>query len=125
MFLYTSDNVSSPSVSPLFPFSSSLSLVTMGIWLSVMRPLLALSAIHVVAVSAAPNWSLPELLEGEVTGTTKGGEGRCIETIVDITASAMNTMLKFDLPANQSVVTETIVEFLGKSSDIQEGMNNH
>jgi hypothetical protein len=30
----------------------------------------------------------------------------------------MNTMLKFDLPANQSQVTETIVEFLRKSSDL-------
>jgi hypothetical protein len=87
----------------------------MGIWLSVMRPLLALSATQLVTVSAAPNWSLPELLESEVTGTTKGGEGRRIEKIVDITTSAMKTMLKFDLPASQSVVTETIVEFLRKS----------
>lgn len=90
-----------------------------------MRPLLALSAIHLVAVSAAPTLSLPERLEDLITGTTKGGEGKCIEKTIDVYASAMNTMLKFDLPANQSVVTETIVEFLRRSCEFQGGMNNH
>jgi glucan phosphoethanolaminetransferase (alkaline phosphatase superfamily) len=70
----------------------------MGIWLSVMHPLLALSAIQLVTVSAAPNFSFPEKLEDLVTGITNGGDGKCIEKIVDITASAMNMMLKLIFP---------------------------
>jgi hypothetical protein len=94
-------------------------------WLSVMHPVLALGAIHLVA--AAPG--LPVRLDGRNTNTTTtnttnintttthGGAGKCIEKVVEIQASAMNTMLKYDLPSNQSTVTETIVEFLRKSAE--------
>ncbi len=36
---------------------------------------------------------------------------------MEIQVSAMNTILKYDLPSNQSAVTETIVEFLRKSPE--------
>lgn len=89
-----------------------------------MRPevLFALSAIHLGTTNAAPSVRPEERsaswFTSQVTGSTHGGNGQCIEKIVGIHASAMNTMLKFDLPANQSQVTETIVEFLRKSSDL-------
>ena len=73
----------------------------MGIWFLVMRPegLLSLSAIYLAAVNAAPSWSPEEQLaswfKGQVTDSTQGGDGQCIEKIVNIHASAMNTMLKF------------------------------
>jgi hypothetical protein len=78
-----------------------------------MQPVLALGAIHLAA--AAPG--VPVRLDGRNTNTTTttGGAGKCIEKVVQIRASAKNTMLKYDLPSNQSMVTETIVEFLRKS----------
>jgi hypothetical protein len=88
---------------------------TMVFWLSVMQPVFALGAIHLAA--AAPG--VPVRLDGRNTNTTttNGGAGKCIEKVVQIHASAMNTMLKYDLPSNQSMVTETIVEFLRKSPE--------
>jgi hypothetical protein len=69
-----------------------------------MRPevLFALSAIHLGTTNAAPSVRPEERsaswFTSQVTGSTHGGNGQCIEKIVGIHASAMNTILKFDLP---------------------------
>ncbi|KAE9378921.1 hypothetical protein N431DRAFT_478041 [Stipitochalara longipes BDJ] len=84
----------------------------MGIWFSVFT----LSATHLSTATAVqslhPSKDLESWFSGQVTGITSGGAGKCIEKNVDIHASAMNTKLNFELPVNQSQVTETIVEFL-------------
>ncbi|CZT50457.1 uncharacterized protein RSE6_11442 [Rhynchosporium secalis] len=47
-----------------------------------------------------------------------GGHATCILGNIPVQASAMNTELKYPIPANQSVVTETIVEFLQVGSTL-------
>lgn len=52
---------------------------------------------------------------GFTNATTKpsvGGAATCVEGIIPVTASAMNTLLNYPNPLNQSMITETIVEYL-------------
>jgi hypothetical protein len=120
VLLYTSRNA---TCSINFSLSSQIARsvshhflpVTMVSWLSVMHPLLALGAIHLAA--AAPSFQVRLDSRNTNSTSTNGGAGKCIEKVVEIQASAMNTMLKYDSSTNQSMVTETIVEFLRKSPE--------
>lgn len=77
-----------------------------------MASLLALS-VAFLAVSAAPS-TLGYLkgFQNPVIIPSVGGHASCIQGNIQVSASALNTQLNYPIPANQSVVTETIVEFL-------------
>lgn len=77
-----------------------------------MLSLFALSA-GFAAVSAAPS-NLFSGFEDPTIVCSAGGHATCVQGVIPVAASAMNTQLNFPagFPANQSVVTETIVEFL-------------
>jgi hypothetical protein len=65
-----------------------------------------------------PAYSVAQRSEDNITGTTKGNAGKCIDRVASVCLCAENTELKFDLPANQSQVTETMVEFMRKLSGL-------
>jgi len=58
--------------------------------------------------------SHPRVLE------STGGKAICVQGNVDVQASALGVQLNYPNPANQSFVTETVVEFLQDNSKIAE-----
>ena len=83
----------------------------------IMRSLLPLTILS-LAVNAAP--SLPDVTKGFETpiwSTTSGGAGNCITGNILVTVTALNSIINYDTPKNQSVVTETILELMRKSSE--------
>ena len=60
-----------------------------------------------------PNWDkFSSGFDGAMLVPSVGGHATCIQGNIPVYASAMNTQLKYRGPANQTVATETIVEFL-------------
>ncbi|CZR54593.1 uncharacterized protein PAC_04477 [Phialocephala subalpina] len=82
---------------------------------------LALGASFAVGASALPNPT--QYFAGfnnAIVSSTLGGAATCIQGTIPVAASAMNIQLNFPTPANQSVVTETIVEFLQVNTTLPE-----
>ncbi|PVH82273.1 hypothetical protein DL98DRAFT_456751 [Cadophora sp. DSE1049] len=65
---------------------------------------------HAIAASSIAD--ITKGFENPIVVPSVGGHATCIVGSIPVSASAMNTQLKFDIPVNQSVVTETILEFL-------------
>jgi len=79
---------------------------------SAMLSLLALS-VGFATVSVAPGF--PRFTSGfsnPIIVPSIGGHATCVQGNIPVTASALNTQLNYPNPSNQSVVTETIIEFL-------------
>jgi len=92
-----------------------------------MFSFLALSA-SILAVQAAPNFpnfpavaDIPLYLRGfqnPKVVPSVAGHATCVQGNIPVSTSAMNYELKYTGPANQSVLTETLVEFLQQDATL-------
>ncbi|KAK3080770.1 hypothetical protein LTS18_013317, partial [Coniosporium uncinatum] len=86
-----------------------------------MRSFLLLSSVAAAAQAASEYQFSSSYLNGfnnpRISSST-GGHAVCIEGSIPITASANNTKLNYTSPANQTIVTETIVEMFQINSTL-------
>lgn len=74
------------------------------------RPLSLLTVVGIAAMTAALAQRQADLVLN----------GRCTESLVPISITANNSVLKIDPPANQTVLTDFIVRFTSETSNVTQ-----
>ena len=95
------------------------------ILLAALMPATVIVAAPVIRTEATPLISFADDLTGYMMGfkdpsiqSSVGGQAICISGTVDVTASANNLQINMEQPANQSVVTELLLETLQLNSTV-------